>query len=146
MWETDQAQVTLKGDMFSLLAQRNVVGSPGNKRPSSQDREAELKGPWWEVANPMLFWTPATNLRPTYLPLPAWKFPDWWTPGRITLAGVGSSCPVEGRWVFICPLTRNLSITYEKVWRTQRPNSLLYTFCQGTLERMKGDNHSDQGS
>lgn len=82
--------MTLKGDIFSLLAQRNAVGSPGNKRPSSQDREAELKAPWWEVTNPMLFWAPATNLGPTYLPLPVWQFPDWWTPGRIILAGVGS--------------------------------------------------------
>lgn len=65
---------------------------------------------------PDLYWAPApTSVPPSLLALAG--HPDWQTLGRLAFAGVCSSYPVEGRWVFISALTRSLSVVSEKIRR-----------------------------
>lgn len=66
----------LKGDMFSLLRGRRGwgEGSSGNKRSSPQDRKAELKSLWWEVADPMYFGPQQPTLVPPTYPFQLGSF------------------------------------------------------------------------
>lgn len=90
--------MTLKGAVLSLVTQRKAVGSRGNKRSPSQDRKAELRASWWEVADPMYI-----GLQQPTLVLPTYPFQlgSFQTGGpQVESHLLELAYPiVEGRWV-----------------------------------------------